>query len=82
MNKVFGARKLNMTYDISEFLKSFISEFIAEAIARIGIVVLDQATRVMRDASKQEGELTGQGARFAFSSHILTTIGNSYRKWR
>ena len=33
-----------------------------------------QATRVMRDASKQEGELTGQGARFAFSSHILTTI--------
>ena len=43
MNKVFGARKLNMTYDISEFLKSFISEFIAEAIARIGIVVLDRA---------------------------------------
>ena len=43
MNKVFGARKQNMTYDISEFLKSFISEFIAEAIARIGIVVLDRA---------------------------------------
>lgn len=43
MNEVFGARKLNMTYDILEFLKSFISESIAEAIAQSGIAVLDLA---------------------------------------
>lgn len=44
MNEVFGARKLNMTYDILEFLKSFISESIAEAIAQSGVPVLDLAT--------------------------------------
>lgn len=43
MNEVFGARKLNMTYDILEFLKSFISESVAEAIAQSGVAILDLA---------------------------------------
>ncbi len=44
MNEVFGARKLNMTYDILEFLKSFLSEAIAEAIAQSQMAILDLAT--------------------------------------
>ena len=44
MNEVFGARKLNMTYDIMEFLESFISESISEAIGQSGVPVLDLAT--------------------------------------
>jgi len=43
MNEVFGARKLDMTYDILEFLKSFISESIAEAISQSGVAILDLA---------------------------------------
>lgn len=43
MNEVFGARRLNMTYDILEFLKSFISESIAEAIAQSKVAILDLA---------------------------------------
>lgn len=43
INEVFGARKLNMTYDIMEFLKSFISEAISEAIGQSSVAVLDLA---------------------------------------
>lgn len=43
MNEVFGARKLDMTYDILEFLESFISESVAEAIAQSGVAILDLA---------------------------------------
>lgn len=50
MNEVFGARKLNMTYDIMEFLKSFISEAISEAIGQSGVAVLDLATNYRKIA--------------------------------
>ncbi len=44
MNEIFGARSLNMTYDILEFLKSFISESIAEIISMNKGSVLDLVT--------------------------------------
>lgn len=43
MNEVFGARKLNMTYEIIQFIDSFIAEAITEQIAKIQTSVLDLA---------------------------------------
>lgn len=48
MNDVFGARKLNLTYDILEFLQAFVAESISETIAESGIAVLDLAMNYRR----------------------------------
>lgn len=44
MREVFGARKLNMTYDIISYLNSFVGEAIAEAISELKVPVLDIAS--------------------------------------
>lgn len=51
MNELFGARKLNMTYEIMEFLKSFISEAISESIGQSKIPVLDLASNYRKLAN-------------------------------
>lgn len=43
IKEVFGARKMNMTYDILQYLNSFVSEAIAEVIASSGTPILDLA---------------------------------------
>ncbi len=45
MNEMFGARKLNMTYDIIEYLKSFVSEAVAQCLGEMDDSVLDMAAR-------------------------------------
>ncbi len=56
MNEVFGARKLNMTYDILLFLNSFVSEAVAVAIGESHIPVLDLAVsyRSLSDSIKNK----------------------------
>ncbi len=45
MNEMFGARSLNMTYDIIEYLKSFVSEAIAQCLGETEESVLDLAMK-------------------------------------
>lgn len=45
MEEIFGARKLDMTYDILQYLNSFMSESIALAIGQIRIPVLELAAQ-------------------------------------
>lgn len=44
MEQVFGARKLNMTYDILAFLNSFVAESVSTVIGESKMPVLDLAT--------------------------------------
>lgn len=46
MNEVFGARKLDMTYDIIQFLDSFIAETAAETIPNMDLPALDLAANI------------------------------------
>lgn len=48
IREVFGARKLNMTYDILQYLNSFVSEAITTIIADAKLPVLDLATDYRR----------------------------------
>ncbi len=45
MNEVFGARSLNLTCDIIEYLKSFVGEAIAQCLGESEESVLDLATK-------------------------------------
>lgn len=62
MNEVFGARKLNMTYDIIQFLNSFIAEAITEQIAKMQTSVLDLAANC-RQLSAQMTEVANEKAK-------------------
>ncbi len=44
MNEMFGARGMNMTYDIIEYLRSFVGEAIAQCLGETDASVLDLAT--------------------------------------
>lgn len=44
IENIFGARKLNMTYDILQYISSFVSEAISEAVSSSGIAALDLAS--------------------------------------
>ncbi len=44
MNEIFGARKMDMTYDIIQYLKSFVGEAIAQCLGENETSVLDLAT--------------------------------------
>ncbi len=44
MEEVFGARKMNFTYDIIEYLKSFVAEAVAGCLGEMDESVLDLAT--------------------------------------
>lgn len=44
MTEVFGARKLNMTYDIMEYLSSMVSEAVSQCLGEMNVSVLDLAT--------------------------------------
>ena len=46
MTEIFGARKLNMTYDIVQFLNAFVAEAVAEAIPKMDIPVLELAANI------------------------------------
>ena len=61
MTQVFGARKLNMTYDILSFLNSFVSESVSAAIAQSKLPVLDLATSY-REFSKTVLDYANQKA--------------------
>lgn len=52
MRDVFGARRLELTYDIVQFLNSFVSEAVATCIGEMEIPVLDLA-RTYRQISEQ-----------------------------
>ncbi len=45
MEEMFGARKMDMTYDIVEFLKSFVTESAAECLGEMDASVIDMATK-------------------------------------
>lgn len=62
MREVFGARKLNMTYDIISYLNSFVGEAIAEAISELKIPVLDIASDYRKLAAliKEKVQLKAQ----------------------
>ena len=55
MTEIFGARKLDMTYDIIEFICSFISESVAETIGNLDVSVMDLAAnyRNLSDGIRQ-----------------------------
>ena len=46
MNEVFGARRLNLTYDIIQFIDSFIAEAVAETLPQVKIPVLELAANL------------------------------------
>lgn len=45
LNEIFGARHLNMTYDIVSFMNSFVSEAVALALGESDVPVLDMAVK-------------------------------------
>lgn len=51
LKEVFGARKLTMTYDIIEFLNSFVAEAVAMALAESKIEVIKLATEYRQIAA-------------------------------
>ena len=51
MQEIIGARKMNMTYDIIQYLNSFVGEAIARAISNLSIPVLDLASDYSKIAS-------------------------------
>nr|WP_294584811.1 SPFH domain-containing protein [uncultured Anaerotignum sp.] len=61
MNEVFGARQLNLTYDIIQFLNSFVSEAVAQSLGECGVPVLDMAVKY-RNMSENICELVNQKA--------------------
>ena len=62
MQEVFGARKLNMTYEIIQFIDSFVAEAITEQIAQTQTSVLDLAAKC-RSLSGQMTEVANEKAR-------------------
>ena len=61
MNEVFGARQLNLTYDIIQFLNSFVSEAVAQALGESSVPVLDMAIQY-RNMSESICELVNHKA--------------------
>lgn len=61
MRDVFGARRLQLTYDIVQFLNSFVAEAVAAAIGEMDIPVLDLA-RQYRTLSGQLKEALNEKA--------------------
>jgi len=61
MKEVFGARKLNMTFEIIQFIDSFIAEAITEQIAKMQTSVLDLAANC-RKLSAQMTEVANEKA--------------------
>lgn len=56
LREIFGARKINITYDILQFLNSFVSEAITGVLAEVKIPVLDLAAdyRGLSDMLRQK----------------------------
>lgn len=62
MQEIFGARKLNLTYEIIQFIDSFIAEAITEQIAQTQTSVLDLAAKC-RSLSSQMTKVANEKAK-------------------
>ena len=77
VKEVFGARKLNMTYDILQYLSSFVSEAIATILAEIKMPVLDLASdyRGLSDMLKQRVNEKAAALGIGISEAVIENIG-------
>lgn len=77
MEEVFGARKLNLTFDIIQFLDSFIAEAVTEQIAQMQTSVLDLAANC-RSLSSQMTKVANEKAQklgIEISETVVESIG-------
>ena len=75
IREVFGARKMNMTYDILQYLNSFVSESIAEVIAKSETPILDLAVNY-RGLSTMLREKVNEKATFLGLEIIEAVVEN------
>ena len=75
IREVFGARKMNMTYDILQYLNSFVSESIAEVIAKSETPILDLAVNY-RGLSTMLREKVNEKAAFLGLEIIEAVVEN------
>lgn len=77
MREVFGARKLNMTYDILEYLNSFVGEGIATILAESKMPVLDLAAdyRSLSDTLKQRVNEKSAALGIGIAEAVIENIG-------
>lgn len=77
IREVFGARKMNMTYDILQFLNSFVSEAITTVLAEAKIPVLDLAAdyRGLSDLLKRKVNERAATLGLGIEEAVIENIG-------
>ncbi len=77
LEEVFGARSLNVTYDIIEYLNAFVSEAIAKCLGEIHASTLDLATHYSELSDTLTGYLNNRAMELgiAIPQAIIENIG-------